>query len=172
MFIDRQRLLHKGAYFSRFFQFKSRRNYLILSSLLLANATLNGIILYKYFQAPDEFTEYIASLWNMNGALQQSLKPANSIKVRHILCEKLGKCMEALEQLKAGKPFDKVAEQYSEDKARNGGSLGYMNRGSMVGPFQEAAFELQVSTVSQPIFTDPPVKTKFGYHIIMVEDRK
>jgi NIMA-interacting peptidyl-prolyl cis-trans isomerase 4 len=80
--------------------------------------------------------------------------------------------MEAMQQLKDGRPFDKVAEQFSEDKARQGGALGYMNRGSMVGAFQEAAFALPVSTVSQPKYTDPPVKTQFGYHIIMVEDRK
>lgn len=42
----------------------------------------------------------------------------------------------------------------------------------MVGPFQDAAFALQNSTTSNPIYTDPPVKTKFGYHIIMVEGKK
>ena len=42
----------------------------------------------------------------------------------------------------------------------------------MVGPFQEAAFLLQPSSVDKPVFTDPPVKTRFGYHIIMVEGRK
>lgn len=47
-----------------------------------------------------------------------------------------------------------------------------MTRGSMVGPFQEAAFALQNSTVNSPIYTDPPVKTKFGYHVIMVEGKK
>ncbi|KAJ8323900.1 Peptidyl-prolyl cis-trans isomerase pin4, variant 2 [Batrachochytrium dendrobatidis] len=64
------------------------------------------------------------------------LKAANSIKVRHILCEKHSKIMEALELLKSGQRFDKVAEQYSEDKAKAGGSLGWMTRGSMVGVFQ------------------------------------
>lgn len=34
------------------------------------------------------------------------------------------------------------------------------------------AFALQPSTCDKPIFTDPPVKSKFGYHLIMVEDRK
>ena len=47
-----------------------------------------------------------------------------------------------------------------------------MARGSMVGAFQDAAFALQPSSVSKPIFTDPPIKTQFGYHIIKVEDRK
>lgn len=96
----------------------------------------------------------------------------NAVKVRHILCEKHGKIMEAMEKLKSGMRFSEVATQYSEDKARQGGDLGWMTRGSMVGPFQEAAFALPVSGMDKPVFTDPPVKTKFGYHIIMVEGRK
>lgn len=47
-----------------------------------------------------------------------------------------------------------------------------MIRGSMVGPFQDAAFDLQKSTCDKPIYTDPPIKTKFGYHVIMVEGKK
>ena len=45
-------------------------------------------------------------------------------------------------------------------------------RGSMVGPFQEAAFALPVSSLANPVYTNPPVKTNFGYHIIMVEGKK
>ncbi|NXB16930.1 PIN4 isomerase, partial [Rhagologus leucostigma] len=95
-----------------------------------------------------------------------------SVQVRHILCEKHGRAMEAMEKLKSGQRFSEVAAQYSEDKARQGGDLGWMTRGSMVGPFQEAAFALPVSSMDKPVYTDPPVKTKFGYHIIMVEGRK
>ena len=47
-----------------------------------------------------------------------------------------------------------------------------MTRGSMVGPFQEAAFELPNSTIAKPNYTNPPVKTKHGYHVIMVEGKK
>lgn len=75
--------------------------------------------------------------------------------------------MEAMQELEAGQPFDKVAAKYSEDKAKSGGSLGWMARGSMVGPFQEAAFALQPSTPARPIYTREPVRTQFGYHIIM-----
>ncbi|NWT56744.1 PIN4 isomerase, partial [Erythrocercus mccallii] len=96
----------------------------------------------------------------------------SAVKVRHILCEKHGRAMEAMEKLKSGQRFSEVAAQYSEDKARQGGDLGWMTRGSMVGPFQEAAFALPVSSMDKPVYTDPPVKTKFGYHIIMVEGRK
>ncbi|KAK3744352.1 hypothetical protein QZH41_016487, partial [Actinostola sp. cb2023] len=92
--------------------------------------------------------------------------------VRHILCEKHSKVMEAMEKIKAGQKFSEVATAYSEDKARQGGDLGWMTRGSMVGPFQDAAFALSTSTVDKPIYTDPPVRTKFGYHIIMIEGKK
>jgi NIMA-interacting peptidyl-prolyl cis-trans isomerase 4 len=49
------------------------------------------------------------------------LKAANAVKVRHILCEKHSKITEALEKINAGERFDKVAEAYSEDKAKAGG---------------------------------------------------
>ncbi|NP_001040140.1 peptidyl-prolyl cis-trans isomerase [Bombyx mori] len=99
-------------------------------------------------------------------------KGGTAVKVRHILCEKQSKCLEALEKLKAGQKFPDVAAAYSEDKARQGGDLGWMTRGSMVGPFQDAAFALPISSVTNPVYTNPPVKTKLGYHIIMVEGKK
>ncbi|GFN73992.1 diamine acetyltransferase 2 [Plakobranchus ocellatus] len=102
----------------------------------------------------------------------KSSKGGTAVKVRHILCEKQSKALEALEKLKSGMKFNEVAAQYSEDKARQGGDLGWMTRGSMVGPFQDAAFSLPNSTTDKPNYTDPPVKTKFGYHIIMVEGKK
>ncbi|KAJ2861072.1 Peptidyl-prolyl cis-trans isomerase pin4 [Coemansia aciculifera] len=99
-------------------------------------------------------------------------KSVNAIQVRHILCDKQSRILEAMEKLKAGTAFNVVATEYSEDKARNGGSLGWMIRGSMDGVFQDAAFELPISTCANPHYSDPPVKTKYGYHIIMVEARK
>ena len=96
----------------------------------------------------------------------------NAIKVRHILCEKQTKILEALEKLKQGEKFQEVATAYSEDKATRGGDLGWQPRGAMVGPFQDAAFNLPVSNIKNPIYTDPPIKTKFGYHIIMVEGKR
>ncbi|CAG8766849.1 5293_t:CDS:2, partial [Cetraspora pellucida] len=58
--------------------------------------------------------------------------------------------MEAMEKLTVDNiRFDKVAKDYSEDKAQHGGSLGWMARGSMVGPFQEAAFALQPSSLDK-----------------------
>lgn len=107
-----------------------------------------------------------------SGDAAKGPKGGNAVKVRHILCEKQGKILEALEKIKAGQKFSDVAAAYSEDKARQGGDLGWQIRGAMVGPFQDAAFALPISTMASPVYTDPPIKTKFGYHIIMVEGKK
>ena len=50
-------------------------------------------------------------------------KGAQSINVRHILCEKHSKKEEALAKLNAGSKFDEVAREFSEDKARQGNGL-------------------------------------------------
>ncbi|GAA6008710.1 hypothetical protein JCM11491_003407 [Sporobolomyces phaffii] len=98
------------------------------------------------------------------------LKVANALKLRHILCEKQTKSLEAEEKLKEGVSFDKVATEYSEDKARQGGSLGWLIRTAMIGAFQEVCFDMPVSTCQAPNYRR--IKSKFGYHIVIVEDRK
>ncbi|SPJ84287.1 probable peptidyl-prolyl cis-trans isomerase nima-interacting 4 [Fusarium torulosum] len=97
-------------------------------------------------------------------------KGAQSINVRHILCEKHAKKEEALAKLNDGVKFDEVAREFSEDKARQGGSLGWKTKGSLDPKFEEVAFALETSTTASPKFVE--VKTEFGYHIIMVEGRK
>ncbi|CAK0786677.1 hypothetical protein CVIRNUC_009891 [Coccomyxa viridis] len=95
------------------------------------------------------------------------LKPATHVKVRHILCEKQSKVLEALDKVKGGEQFASVAAAFSEDKARQGGDLGWKSRQDVVGDFAEAAFKLNAGEM-----TSEPVKTRFGYHIILVEARK
>lgn len=56
-----------------------------------------------------------------------------SLQVRHILCEKHGKAMEAMEKLKSGLRFSEVASQYSEDKARQGVGAVSSGEGSVAG---------------------------------------
>lgn len=51
------------------------------------------------------------------------VKGAQSINVRHILCEKHSKKEEALAKLNSGSKFDDVAREFSEDKARQGNDL-------------------------------------------------
>ena len=98
------------------------------------------------------------------------LKPATAINTRHILCEKHSKKEEALAKLRDGAKFDEVAREFSEDKARQGGSLGWKVRGSLDAAYEKAAYELEPSTTGNPKYVE--VKSGFGYHIIMVEGRR
>jgi peptidyl-prolyl cis-trans isomerase D len=78
------------------------------------------------------------------------------------------KLNEILNEYKAGKPFAELAKQYSQDpgSAKQGGDLGFFGRGVMDKAFEEAAFSLKKGEVSQP------VKSRFGYHLILVTDIK
>ncbi|TKA69585.1 Peptidyl-prolyl cis-trans isomerase PIN4 [Cryomyces minteri] len=107
------------------------------------------------------------------GAAEKSggkAKGAQSINVRHILCEKHAKKEEALAKLREGVKFDEVAREFSEDKARQGGALGWKTRGALLPEFERVAFELESSTTGNPKYAE--VKTSEGYHIVMVEGRK
>ena len=68
----------------------------------------------------------------------------------------------------AGEDFDKLAFELSEDPSakQNKGSLGYFTALQMVYPFENAAFNTPVGSVSSII------RTRFGYHILKVYDRK
>lgn len=95
------------------------------------------------------------------------VKGAVAVKVRHILCEKQSNILRAKEQIDAGRSFEDVAREMSEDKARQGGDLGWKTRQEVVAPFADAAFALSVGQV-----TPQPIRTQFGYHLIKCEGRK
>lgn len=71
------------------------------------------------------------------------------------------------ERARQGGDFDALAKQYSDDpgSASEGGDLGYVGRGDMATPFEEALFELD-----EPGAVAGPVETSFGYHVIKLED--
>jgi peptidyl-prolyl cis-trans isomerase D len=77
-------------------------------------------------------------------------------------------CIGILERVKAGDDFAELAEYYSDDDATRakGGDLGFFKKGRMTPEFEEVAFSLQPGQISDV------VKTKFGYHIIKVEETK
>ena len=66
-----------------------------------------------------------------------------------------------------GEDFATLAKTYSEGPSGpRGGDLGYFRRGQMVKPFEDAAFSLK------PNETSEIVETRFGYHLIKVDDKK
>jgi peptidyl-prolyl cis-trans isomerase NIMA-interacting 4 len=98
------------------------------------------------------------------------LKPATAINVRHILLPKHSDSLTAVSKLTAGASFDAVAREMSIDKARQGGSLGWKVRGSLIREFEDVAFALEVSTAGKPVWGT--VKTGEGWHVVMVEGRR
>mgnify|MGYP003294197400 CR=1 FL=1 len=74
-----------------------------------------------------------------------------------------------IKQLKDGKKFATLAKKYSKDEgtASNGGDLGYFNLDEMVEEFSNAVKELKVDE-----YTKEPVKSQFGYHIIIKTGEK
>ena len=71
---------------------------------------------------------------------------------------------EVIKKLNDGAKFDDLAIEYSDDDSNKdkGGDLGYFNKGDMVTEFETAAYALKLNK-----YTTTPVKTKFGYHIIL-----
>lgn len=85
------------------------------------------------------------------------------------MAEKLKKANEVLVLVqKDPSAFAKIAKESSEDveSAKQGGDLGFFAQQEMVEPFAKAAFAMKPNTISGI------VKTPYGYHIIMVTDRK
>jgi parvulin-like peptidyl-prolyl isomerase len=78
------------------------------------------------------------------------------------------KAEEVLKRARAGEDFAKLAKEFSTEPGakEKGGDLGWFGHGQMVPEFEQAAFKLKPGEISDI------VETKFGYHIIKLEDKK
>lgn len=96
------------------------------------------------------------------------IPPEDEIEARHILVDTEAKAKELYDKIAAGEDFAKLAEANSNDPGSkaDGGKLGYFSKGQMVKEFEDAAFALKKGEVSKP------VQTKFGWHVIKIEDRR
>ena len=88
-------------------------------------------------------------------------KGQKEVKARHILVDEEPIAVTVIAELKKGAKFDDLAKKYSKDEA----DLGYFTKDMMVPEFGDAAFSMQKGQ-----YSDKPVKTKFGYHVIVVDD--
>lgn len=91
------------------------------------------------------------------------------VRASHILVKTEDEANQIIAQLKEGANFEQLAKEKSTDEGSksSGGKLGFFSRGQMVPEFEKAAFEQKVGEYSAQ-----PVKTEFGFHIILVEEHK
>jgi len=122
-----------------------RVDYVLLSRDLLADReTVN----------PDE----VKAIYEQNYAARYKERQAARAKIEEILAE----------ARKNPDKFAELAKQNSQDpgSAPQGGDLGYFTRGSMVKPFEDAAFKLKEGEIS------PVVESEFGFHIIKLTGKR
>lgn len=95
--------------------------------------------------------------------------PQDEVRARHILVEEEALAQELIAELEGGADFAALAEEHSLDPsaAGRGGDLGWFTRERMVAPFANAAFEIEPGSHGAE-----PVETRFGWHVILVEDRR
>ena len=102
---------------------------------------------------------------------------AGEVSAKHILIstssmseeDAYNKAVDLINQLNDGADFSELAKNNSDDpgSASEGGDLGYFGKGQMVQEFEDAAFSLKVDE-----YTKEPVKTSYGYHIILKTGEK
>ena len=90
-------------------------------------------------------------------------------QARHILVKTLDECDSVMGEIAQGLPFAEAASKYSTcPSAKSGGSLGSFEPGKMVREFDEVCFDPDVPVGE----VTGPVRTQFGYHLVVVTDRK
>ena len=118
--------------------------------------------LYLEKQVDEKVTdEEIKKLYDEYTSKFESQK---EVSAKHILVETEDKAKEVIKKLNEGGDFVALAKEYSKDQAVD---LGYFTADMMVPEFSTAAFAMNNGEYSKT-----PVKTPFGYHVILVEDAR
>lgn len=90
-----------------------------------------------------------------------------SVNASHILVGSEKDALGIMARIEKGEKFEDLAKRFSKCPSKaKGGKLGWFNKGDMVKEFEDAAFS---ATKGQIV---GPVKTQFGYHIILINDLK
>ena len=89
-------------------------------------------------------------------------------KARHILVKDEADAKAIIDNLKKGAKFEELAKQSIDPGSKdNGGALDWASAGNFVKPFSDA-----LTALTKGKYTETPVKTDFGYHVIMLEDTR
>jgi peptidyl-prolyl cis-trans isomerase C len=133
---------------------------------MVANAQVDDATAHQYFE--QHKAEYeSAHARHILVRVKGSPLPASPGKTDLTEEEALAKAQEIRKKLVAGEDFALLANAESDDTSTRakGGDLGMVRHGQMVPEFDQAAFSLPVGQVSEP------VKSRYGYHLIRVEQR-
>ena len=136
-------------------ELKSYRNQLSKNYLNDSKVT-NELVREAYDRMQQEVrASHILVLVDEGASAEDTLKAYNKI-------------IDIKRRLDAGEDFVKVAQQFSEDPSvkENNGDLGYFSAFRMVYPFENAAYKTNVGQASKPF------RTRFGYHIVKVVDKR
>jgi len=146
-------------------ELKQYRNELALPYLL------DSTTLYEILQEAYERNHYIIHANHILVKCSENAKPADTLKAYE-------RALKLYNRAIAGENFNKLAQE-EEDRTEEGivrqaettktyiaGELGYFSVFDMIYPFETAAYSLKVGEIAKP------VRTRFGYHIIKVLDRK
>ncbi|MDR6294072.1 peptidyl-prolyl cis-trans isomerase C [Inquilinus ginsengisoli] len=95
--------------------------------------------------------------------------PQEQVKARHILVDSEDKAKDLIKKLEGGAKFEELANTNTTDPSgkESGGDLGWFAKDQMVPEFADAAFKLEKGK-----YTTTPVKSQFGWHVILVEDKR
>lgn len=88
-------------------------------------------------------------------------------RASHILVKTMDEAVEISDRLNAGAIFEELAAKHSMDvSSKKGGDIGYFSEGQLIPEIEDACIKLDVNGVSGP------VKSRFGYHIVKLTDRR
>ena len=137
-----------------------------------------AIILINTSNLESSITPTDAELQPVYNQSLDRFRSPEQVKVRHILlkidadkkndAQVQARAEGLLKQLKGGADFADLATKFSEDPGSKlkGGDVGFIARGQMVKPFEDAAFSLKPGELSGL------VKTTYGYHILQVQEKQ
>jgi peptidyl-prolyl cis-trans isomerase C len=128
----------------------------IMERNLLAEAAVRKMLEEQGPSASDVETAYETNKNTMD----------KEYKASHILVESEEKAQELINELEEGAEFAELAKSNSSDSsAAQGGSLGWFTTNMMVPAFSESVSELEKGN-----YTETPVQTQFGWHVIKLDD--
>lgn len=140
------------AFTKEFTQYKSQ----LLKPYLAESKAIDDLVKEAY-----ERSKYLINASHILIRTDKDASPEDTLKAYK-------KAKEIQQKARNGADFGQLAKEYSEDPSakQNSGNLGYFSVFKMVYPFETAAYNTPVDSISDI------VKTQFGYHILKIQDKK